>query len=833
MDTKYRVNAASGVVPRHNVVKKMKTISTKKNIFITAPAGYGKTIAAEQFLVSVRGFSTKLAVTNDMNIPRVFYSKIALSLLKLVNITQNFPHLSDLKNFELTLEDFLVLLKKFPIKNARCYLLTDDFHLIKNKDVLNKLPMIIAQVPGYIRLCFVSRNAPINGLMNTGLFECLYQDDLIFSAEETEWLGAERDITLSPERVTELLQITGGWPVQLSSLINNNPSELAQYIKKRVWDMWDNTVKKELLRLCIPDELTPELCEKLTTKHNGYGILSEYSERNNAFLYQNGDFFRFYTVFRDFLRNNINLLDKKEIYRLNEVCAKWYYERGDFANGVKHYGYNLDFDGIYKCVEEYCRYNAKTAETAVSYRQNIMQILSDNKNSDLIAKNPHLLLACSAIEYRDGNGEKFLSYIDIIRKNLPEITIMYPEFIEAFLLFLGWDFSVPIREYIKWLENAIFMFIDKNAGIKARVNTITSYLPFFHRSFRDLSEYHELNPDDIRAASDTFSTMFGADYAGIEKLLISGIYYERGELVNALRYIAPNGLSFDGGIHPELVFSANMLLSQVLYAMGAIYDADDIMRQTERFISESAVYLKPNFDAAVVKREISEKNATSAINWLKVHDYDYSGTMNLKKKLSFDRICFHYTTMRAMNAIGEYTAAIGLGNRLYTLSVDFKRPLDQIECGILLADAFQMNGEKSRAIEQLKNSLSIAAQYGFKQMFINEGRGILTLLCTIRERKSLSVKLRQFTETLINEINGKLNFSRAEKEQGGSEPPRLTSMQKKMLIFLDKGMSYGEIAAQTGTVYGTVKGHVLLLYKKLGVHNAEDAVVKGKVLGLI
>jgi LuxR family maltose regulon positive regulatory protein len=53
-----------------------------------------------------------------------------------------------------------------------------------------------------------------------------------------------------------------------------------------------------------------------------------------------------------------------------------------------------------------------------------------------------------------------------------------------------------------------------------------------------------------------------------------------------------------------------------------------------------------------------------------------------------------------------------------------------------------------------------------------------------------------------------------------------------MLQYLSKGMTYSEIAAATGIGRATVKYHVLLVYKALGVHDAEEAVIKAKMMGL-
>jgi len=54
-----------------------------------------------------------------------------------------------------------------------------------------------------------------------------------------------------------------------------------------------------------------------------------------------------------------------------------------------------------------------------------------------------------------------------------------------------------------------------------------------------------------------------------------------------------------------------------------------------------------------------------------------------------------------------------------------------------------------------------------------------------------------------------------------------------MLIFLESGLSYGQIATATGLTRGTVKVHVLALYKRLGVHDATAAVTQARMLGII
>lgn len=54
-----------------------------------------------------------------------------------------------------------------------------------------------------------------------------------------------------------------------------------------------------------------------------------------------------------------------------------------------------------------------------------------------------------------------------------------------------------------------------------------------------------------------------------------------------------------------------------------------------------------------------------------------------------------------------------------------------------------------------------------------------------------------------------------------------------MLTFLDQGLSYTEIAAQSGFTIHTIKSHVSAAYSKLGVRTAENALAKAKTLKLL
>jgi len=274
-------------------------------------------------------------------------------------------------------------------------------------------------------------------------------------------------------------------------------------------------------------------------------------------------------------------------------------------------------------------------------------------------------------------------------------------------------------------------------------------------------------------------------------------------------------------MHPETVFCAQMILSAVLYAMGASLEANRLMDEMGHLIERKARLLRPNFKAMQAERAIRNGNAEAASEWLAVY-------ANRSSRLPFYQISRHFATLRSLLALKDYPAAIMFGSRLHTLAAEYKRPLDQIESGLLTAIALWHSGEKNKTVKQLEQAVHVAMPYGFTQLFINEGKEALPLLWELRKSANKAVGFMPFVDRLLDTIYRKHNLKSAEEIV-----PRLSEQQRVMLTYLSKGMSYNEIADAAGLGRGTVKSHVLLVYKRLGVCNAQEAVLKAKMLGML
>ena len=820
-------------VPRTALLKKMKEISAERNIYMFAPGGYGKSVAAAQWLSSVRGKTERITVKDKDNDQRIFYTRLAKALIKLAaGEKQNLHQTADSVDSFDKLLDIIGLL---PNKNPRCYFVLDDLHMLKNKEILAGIPAIVSRLPGCIRCLLAGRSEPAQGLTETGLFGVITKDDLLFSPEEIEWLGAEKDRELNPEQIGKLLKITGGWAIYLSAVLSGReapdkrgktPQTLTQYLESRIWEQWDHETKILLLRLSVPDEITPELCGRLTGQPDGRGVLERLTKKENAFLiHESADLYRFHDVFHDFLTEHIGkLLSKDEIRRLNGIAAEWFYEQGNFYTSARHCIRNGDHEGINRCMDATTLYNNKTSVMSVLNRLDFFKQHVLSLSPAFIAENPYLVSKCVIAAYYDGDIETYLHYTDILYGREHEISSKHPNLMGSYFFVTNLDFRVPLKEGVKKVYRAMSSMPRGGTAAEpkeAKTTTITQNLPYFHRSMRDFSEYHDLQEKDLTLLRISFGTMIGRDYAVMEPLIPAGIHYERGESLEAARHSLASYNLCRGDTHPETAFSAHMILSAVLYAMGALRESERVMEITGSFINQKAEYLRPNFSALTFERAIRGGDKSAAREWLTVY-------ANRSARLPFYQLCRHFTTLRSHIAVKDYAEAAAFGTRLLTLVTEYNRPLDQIETGLLLAIALWRNGENAKAVKQLEQAVNTALPYGFNQLFISDGKELLPILWASGRDQDKPAELIKFTENLKNKISLTYGFN-----PNAGTASKLSRRQRDMLTYLSKGMTYNEIAAATGLTRGTVKAHVLLVYKRLEVHDAEEAVIKAKMLGII
>lgn len=824
-----------GMLRRDTLIKKInKASASKKHLYISAPGGFGKTVTLLQWAHAPRRETAWIRVFNEDNEASHFFKRLALALCAFVGKEKLFIS-SERMEFAFDAGGVLRLIEQFPKKHTRCALILDDMHLLKDKEALRGLSLILERAPEYIFFAMAGRNAIPDEFANQARFLSLGENNFMFSLEEAKNLCLEQDVSFSAEMLDDLYQLTGGWPMALNAYITKSmyvekdiePTKAMQYFfNRQFWQNWSKEIKNDLMLCSLPDEISIELCSRLTGRDDANAFLNTMIETSGAFLTKvTHEKYRFHDLLRDWLRGHAkNELDTEKMRCARAVLAQWHFDQGNFFVAASYYIENNDDEEVNRCMRETNRFSKSSGNLSVESKFNFVKHSLANMPEAYRIDNPYLLCKCAVTAFHDGEAALFTRYGDFLGKKMPEIAQRYSDILETVVFVGSLDFRIPLSAYAKKMSD---MF--KNMPAKpqnkqeARSGTITQNLPFVHRSMRDFSEYHALDEKDLQALYLPFKAMIGRDYDILHHSFIAGIHYEKNQLPDAV-YCAMHSVHLcDDRMQAETFFAAQMILITILDAMGDRVDATRILSSCSEYVEHHAQFLYPNLLAVRTARELRNGDTSYAKDWLTIYAAH-------PEHLPFYQICRHFTTLRAHIALSNWDQAIAFAQALLTLSMSYKRPIDAIEAGILLSIAYWAAKKEQEALLALEKALRLAQPYGFTRRFIDEGTEILPVLWQVESSyKKKKDPLITFIEKIISEIYEDKNFEQ-EKEQNAIV---LSEQQQTLLNFLGKGMSYTEMADALSIKHGTVKTHINALYKKLDVHSADEAIAKAKMLKLL
>ena len=150
--------------------------------------------------------------------------------------------------------------------------------------------------------------------------------------------------------------------------------------------------------------------------------------------------------------------------------------------------------------------------------------------------------------------------------------------------------------------------------------------------------------------------------------------------------------------------------------------------------------------------------------------------------------------------------------------------IDTLALQALLAEA---KGEQAIALVALEKSLRLAQPGGFIRVFADMGSQMSRILSQLKVDRELQTYVGKI-QTAFSQLQESVDT----KGQDQLEDP-LTNRELQVLELLRRRMSNKEIAAQLAISVGTVKGHTVHIYEKLGVKGRRQAVEQAIELGIL
>jgi LuxR family maltose regulon positive regulatory protein len=237
-------------------------------------------------------------------------------------------------------------------------LVLDDYHRADAPEVAEGMTYLLDHLPANLHVVVITRadpGLPLARLRARGELAEVRARDLRFTtAEAAEYLAEVSGLAVDLADVTTLADRTEGWAaaLQLAALSMRGRDDVAgfvagfagddryvvDYLADEVLSRQPDHVREFLLRTCVLDRLTGELCDAVTGSTGGRAML-EGLERANLFLVPLDDrrqWYRYHHLFADVLRAHLEADRPEEIPRLHRRAADWFDAAGEPVPAVRH-----------------------------------------------------------------------------------------------------------------------------------------------------------------------------------------------------------------------------------------------------------------------------------------------------------------------------------------------------------------------------------------------------------------------------------------------------------------------------------------------------------------
>ncbi|MFW2340225.1 MAG: LuxR C-terminal-related transcriptional regulator [Acidimicrobiia bacterium] len=330
-------------------------------LFITAPAGWGKTSLLAAWLDAEQGRrpAAYLQLEESDDTAPVFWTYVVASLRRAC------PELAAGAEEALRSADVDPMRDVVPsllneLTEADCDLLLvlDDYHLISREDIHSSVGYLIDHLPPRVQLAIASRadpRLPLGRLRASGNLMELRVHDLAFSATETaELLRRRFGVDLDDGAVELLRRRTEGWPAAIhlagvSLQDTEDPNgfvgrfagddrNVADYLMSEALETVSDQDREFLLRTSVLDQLNGPLCDEVTGATDGAAILDRL-ERSGLFvipLDNTRHWYRYHRLFGDWLGHELRRTEPESIPELHRMAAAWYANNGSLQAAVDH-----------------------------------------------------------------------------------------------------------------------------------------------------------------------------------------------------------------------------------------------------------------------------------------------------------------------------------------------------------------------------------------------------------------------------------------------------------------------------------------------------------------
>jgi LuxR family maltose regulon positive regulatory protein len=834
------------VIWRQRLVRRFAAAVEDPLTVVTAPAGYGKTVAIQQFLESTSLPAVRVAA-RPTDSPRGYRRRIAHALrdagVELHNVGRARSRLrsgDEHSVLRALIEDVRSLAEPTVV-------VLDDFHLVGDPRLQRQLEFVVNRLPRSLRLVVVSRQRlrlPLARWRAQGRMVEIGLDDLRFAPEEAaallERLGRPG---VSEADADELNQRAEGWAVGLHLLAACHPK-----------DLHDSDVDHEAVRglaehllACQPPDvqdfvlataglgrLCADLCREVTRREDA-GRYLQVLEDANLFLTpldQTRVWFRYHGLFAELMCWRLDDRQPGAAVELHQRAAAWFDRNGEVGEAVGH----LVAAGRTGEALALANENAYRPWRAESFLGTDWDSVFP---AEWVSDDPGRMLNYAVLLGRTGWLDRARAWIDRAAAALAEQPDDDPRHgllraVEA----LWHNVHLDAERTLAAAEEALARVpaVAENDLVRARLQAAIVNA--------------RLLVDDVGGAESALAALSQIRSPELAlDLIVPGLQarlaLRRGELRRAATLghrVLRTAERVRARRHPA-VQDANRALAGVLAEQGQLDQAEAYASQAvegalaQRWPGQAAATeldrarvraarCGPDAGLAVLgaaRRAMRDppvgRELVAAFDGFEARLRLQLGDLDRAERLTAALPAGVESSLLGTRLALARHDVSGAAERLGSVSSELLR--DRIVVHLLAARIAAAQGKADERDRHLLAAAFLGEREGFGHVYVDEAPDLLQRL---RD-------LVGYPQRRISTTNGAAPSGSGPGQAFDPEP--LTDKERRVLRYLAGSLTYPEMAGHLEVSTNTVKSHVRSLYRKLGVHSRAEAVVAGRHAGLL
>lgn len=867
------------LIDRPTLIQQFQNALSGKLVLLLAPTGSGKTTLLNQWFAQAGagGPVAWLLCEDGDNEPARFFACLAAAVEQAVRGLDS-DMCDGAGGPRERIEDLAdALLERLRRVRQSLIIAIDDFHWIHDADINRVFSALLLRSPHQVHWVIASRRVPGFELGRLKLEEqltVLGSTELGFQPGQVGELAQRlRGLRPSAHACAELCRRTEGWVagIKLAVLSAADASECAMrsssgldhdtatYLARAVLDSQLPAIREFLLASSILEHVCAELCDALPGIADATSVLDEL-QRSQLFIQPldtQRRWFRYHTIFLEFLRGTLRRTAPGRIQGLHQAASLWYADHARPADALHHAFATEDqtfrLTLLARCVPGWLHAGEFTAVLQWTTRLSVDEIV----RSQIICT-AHLM---SLIFSRQFDAARCVLHaahaiaVDEERERALEI--------HRVLLAIMEDHTAELTmPHIERLSTACDPYLT------AAFLTVCAYCMLVHRRFEAARRLALRGSELLRGTSDTY-------FAAQSEIVLVLVDRAEGHARAANEGCVQVYARVKDARRTPIWVTATTALASLHYHHNELEQAQTLCTEVLPLVS-----IAPSVESLMVAHIVAARLKIAADERreaLRLLDHlhgmlDSYGCRRLLAQLCFEKVrlwllegeCARAAaTLSELGAPrldtivcdngeldetreqlalariailihrGKFDAAAGMLARLQRRAAATGYIYGQIRLQAALATCHWFAHDEDSAFNALDNALQLTHHRGFSRTVFDEVTGLALVFSTAVRRSRLATLpppdyFKKFQDLLTCDLQAKAT--------AGSLPMAthpLTQRELDLLQLLSLGLSNRDISARCNITLFTTKWHLKNVFAKLGVGTRTEALFRAHQLKLL